>query len=299
MGTTMANPTCEWVRARLPLRVGAGDDPTELGDEGGDLNVEDGRSLDRHLSSCPSCRRYQVALKQALSVLTGAAVVVPPETPSLWPALEQQIAAHEARTTARCAPGVPAVVEGGLRAWADLDGDRPLRSAWMCDSLREAMELAGWYAGRVLRGAWPGAGRSEPAVEGTGPVREPHRGPGWIVGLSAAAAILAVLIGIPTTHRRVAEAESTMLANAAPRAGWVMPPVPPQPEGPATAEPGSKRDLPAGQLAQAEPIPVHEPPTSGGDGATGSKAAPPTRFGYDLELGAPMPPDARDVKPVY
>ena len=28
MGTTMGNPACEWVRARLPLWSGVDDDPT-------------------------------------------------------------------------------------------------------------------------------------------------------------------------------------------------------------------------------------------------------------------------------
>ena len=297
----MANPTCEWVRARLPLRVGDGDDPTESGDDGGDLSAEECRSIDRHLDACSSCRQRQVALKQALGALAGAAAVlpVPPETPSLWPALEQQIAAHDAGIAARWSPAGQGVVTGGLRAWANLDGDRPLRSAWMRDSLREAVERAGRLGGLVLRGAWPGTGRPEPASGRAGSVRECDWRPGWVVGLSTAAAILAVMIGIPAAHRRAADAESTILANAAPREGWVIPPVPPERELSATAEPGADRDLPARQLAQAEPIPVHEPPASGSDGAPASKAATPTRFGYDLDHGIPMPPDVREAKPVY
>jgi hypothetical protein len=301
MSTTMANPTCEWVRARLPLWVGDGDDLTEPGDEGGDLSAGDRCSIDRHLGACPSCREHQVALEHALGALASAAAVppVPPETPALWPALEQRIEAHDARTEARWSPAVRGVVEGGLRAWVDLDDNRPLRSAWRRDSLREALELAGWCGGWVCRGAWLGDHPSEPVAGREGSVRESHRRPGWVVGLSAAAAILAVLIGIPAAHRQAADAESTILANAAPREGWVIPPVQSEPELPVTANPSSDRDLPARQLAQAEPISVPEPPAAGSDGTSGSKATAPTRFGYDLEHGIPMPPDGREAKPVY
>jgi hypothetical protein len=295
MDTKMANPTCEWVRVRLPLRVGDGRDPTGPGDGGGDLGAEDCRSIDRHLGCCPSCRQHQVALERALGALAGAAAVlpVPPEAPSLWPALKQQIQAHEARSDARPSPAVPGVVEGRLRVWADLDGDQPLHSAWMRDSLREVMEMAGWYGGWVLRGAWSGGGREDSGCAS-------HRGRGWLVGWSAAAAILAVVIGIPVAHRHAADAEATILANAAPREGWVIiPPLPLQRERPATADPGVVRELPARQLAQADPVPLPEPPAAGSDGTAASKAATPTRFGYDLQLGIPRPPDAREFKPVY
>jgi hypothetical protein len=226
--------------------------------------------------------------------LAGAAAVlpVPPEAPSLWPALEQQIQAHEARSDARSSPAVLGVVEGRLRVWADLDGDQPLHSAWMRDSLREVMEMAGWYGGWVLRGAWSGGGREDSGSAS-------QRGPGWVVGLSAAAAILAVVIGIPVAHRRAADAEATILANAAPREGWVIPQLPLPTERRATADPGADREPPARQLAQADPVPLPEPPAAGSDGAAASKAATPTRFGYDLQLGIPMPPDAREPKPVY
>src|SRR5262245_10756002 len=240
MGMTMANPTCEWVRARLPLWVGDSDDPTEPGDEGGDLSAEDRCSIDRHLGACPGCRQHQVALEQALGALVGAAAVLPtpPETPSLWSALEQRIEARDARTDARWSPAVRGVVEVGLRAWVDLGDDRPLRSAWMRDSLREAMELAEWWGGWVFRGAWLGDEPPEPVAGRAESVQDSQRRLGWVVGLSAAAALLAVLIGLPAAHRQAADAESTILANAAPREGWVIPPIPPQSERPATANPG-------------------------------------------------------------
>src|SRR5206468_8655959 len=108
MGTTMANPACEWVRARLPLWVGDGDGPTEPGDEGGDLSIEDRRSIDRHLDACPTCREHRIALEQALGALARAAAMlsVPPDTPSLWPTLEPRIEAHDARSDARWSPAV-------------------------------------------------------------------------------------------------------------------------------------------------------------------------------------------------
>jgi hypothetical protein len=162
----------------------------------------------------------------------------------------------------------------------------------MRDSLREVMETAGWYGGWVFRGAWAGGGRKDSGCES-------HRGPGWVVGLSAAAAILAGVIGIPVAHRRAADAEATILANAAPHEGWVIPSVRSQPDRPATADPGADRELPARQVAQTEPVPLPEPPAVASDGSAAPKAATPTRFGYDLQLGIPMPPDAREPKPVY
>jgi hypothetical protein len=275
MGTTMANPACEWVRARLPLWVAAGDDPAEVGGEGSDLSVEDRRSLDRHLAACPACRQHRTALEQALGALIGAAAVapIPPDTPSLWPALEQRIQAYDARTDA-CRPSESAgVVDGGLRAWADLDSERSLQSAWVRDSLREGIERAGRG---LSRGLWR------------------------VVGSSAAAAILALVLGILAAQRRQADAEATILANAAPRGGWVIPPGSTQPKLSAPAGPGTERELPAPEVAQVEPVPVPEPSASARDAAaSGSKPAPPTRLRYDLEPGIPMPPDARDAKPVY
>jgi len=277
MGTTMGNPACEWVRARLPLWVDVSDDPTERNGEGGDLSTEDRRSIERHLRACPSCRQHRTALDQALGALAiaAAALPVPPDDRSLWPMLERRIETYQARTSSRWLRAVHGIADRGIRAWAVLDGERPLRLAWMRDGLREAI-----------------AGR-ERSMTG------PRRRTGLVLGLSVAAAVLALLIGFPAASRQLADAESTIRANATPLAGRVDPPVQPQAEPPAISEPGDDRDIPANQLAQAEPIAAPEPTASGLDGTPASKAGAPPRFGYDLEHGIPMPPDARDSKLVY
>jgi len=259
--------------------VDGDDEPTERegNGEGGDLSTEDRRSIDRHLEACPACRQYRVALEQALGALAHAAASLPilADAPSLWPLLERRIQADPARTGSRWSRAVHGVTERGLRAWADLGGERPLQWAWIGDSLSEVL------AGR---------GRS---------VREPRRRPGLVLLSAAAAAILTVVIVIPTARRQQADAQSTIRANAAPLAGRVFLPVLHEPEAPATSEPADDRDIATNQLAQAEPVPTAETPAPGLDGGSASKAVATSRYGYDLEHGIPMPPDARDSKPVY
>lgn len=77
----MWGDACGWARDRLPLLAGD------------DLAGDDRRRAQRHLIGCPSCRRRLESLREALSVLQGAAAVSPtkPSAPSLWPELERQI----------------------------------------------------------------------------------------------------------------------------------------------------------------------------------------------------------------
>ena len=86
MGTTMDNPSCEWIRGRLPLGMGAGDGLGHPADEAAvDLGVEERRSIERHLAGCPGCRRHRSELAGAgrpgrrgegLAGHAGGAVVV-------------------------------------------------------------------------------------------------------------------------------------------------------------------------------------------------------------------------------
>ncbi len=66
---------------------------------------------------------------------------------------------------------------------------------------------------------------------------------------------------------------------------------------------GRRRDVPAGQLAQADPVPapVRTPPVPvmATDPTAGAKSATTSRIGYDLEPVTPMPPDGRDSRDVY
>jgi hypothetical protein len=298
----MDNPSCDWVRARLPLHVGVGDDPGEHDDEGGDLCIEDRRSIDRHLGTCLSCRRHRADLEQALAVLAGAGAYPPlaPEAPSLWPALERRIQTDRASTGSPWSRAVHGVSGWGLRAWAALDGDRPLRFAWMQDSLREAMGVGRWWGCKALRSAWiRGGGHQRDLGLDDGSLRGAGRDRSLALAFGGAAASLVLAIGLRVAHQQRSDAESTIHANAIPLAGWVVAPVRPKPEAPAAPEPGDHRDIPPRALAQAEPIRLPEAPPTASEGHATSKAVAPPRVGYDLEHGIPMPPDARDSRPVY
>jgi hypothetical protein len=277
MGMTMGNPTCEWVRACLPLWVGDNDDAIQRTSDEGDLGLEDRRSVERHLGACPSCRQHQAALEQSLSALASAAAClpIPPDAPSLWPVLERRIAAHDARTRSRWIRAMRGVVDRGLRAWAALGGEQTLRLAWVSDNLGEAL------------------GCRERSV------REHRRRPGLVLGFSLGAAALILLIGLPVVRRQQAEAQAIISANAGPLERPVLLPAPPDEEAPATSDLVDTDDVPANQVAQTEPVQPPEAPAPGLDGTPTLKAAAPTRFGYDLEHGIPMPPDSRDSKLVY
>jgi Putative zinc-finger len=299
MGTTMDNPACEWVRGRLPLCMVAGDDTDDPGDERGDLSVEDRTAIDRHLGTCPACRAHQSALARALGALGLAATATPlADTPSLWPALERRIASHHARDRSRKSRS--RAQDGATereRTCAALNGDRPLRSAWMQDTLKEGLGAVwlGALSGRPTGTARPGrSGRSARVLQG----------PRLIVWTSVAASILAVLVLVPAWQRQ-ADAQARILAYAAPIPGLIVPAAEPQPEAQDIAEatPEDDRVVPGGQLAQAELIrPSADPvptPARAADATSGTRSMAPTRFSFDLEPLTPMPPEGRDAKSVY
>jgi hypothetical protein len=294
MGTTMGNPECEWVRVRLPLWVGASDDLMERNGEGSDLSPDDRRSIERHLGSCPCCSQHRAGLERALETLGFAASSPPsaPEGPSLWLALERRMMAHQARSHPRWLRAVHGVSERGLRAWDDFHSERALRFAWMRDSLGEALM---------------GAGLRESRARGQEARRHRVRRPAWIIGTGVAAAILVLIIGLPEVRRQQESARSIIRANAQPLPGAVTPSKPVEAEKtPALANSTDNPSITASELAQADPIPVPEtPPTESAPASkTITTAAPapspsPSRWNYDLEHGTPMPPHARDPKPVY
>jgi Putative zinc-finger len=296
MGKTMGNTACEWVRARLPLRVSVNDDLTERDGEGDDLSPEERQSIEGHLGACPSCRQHRADLERASRALAGAAgsLLVAPDAPSLWPSLELRVQAHDARTRRPWLRAVYRVTDRGLRALADLDGERPLRSAWVRDSLGEVLEGAGLprrgIPVRDGRRRLPGRGRNAAARSG--------RSPAWVTRTGVAAASLALLIGLPAIRRQHTDAQSIIRANAEPIPVTQRTPAE-KLEAPAPAELANDRDIPPRELAQAEPIPVPQPPPPGREGAPTSRIATPSRLNFDLEHGTPMPPDARDAKPVY
>lgn len=289
MGTTMDKSSCQWVRGRLPLWVGFGDVARDPSGDGDDLSALDQRSIEAHLEVCAACREHRSGLASAREALGRAAVAPPlaPDTPSLWPALEQRIAASRSHDPARTSPVRESVVERA-RAWAALDDDRPLRAAWMQDTLREVVEAAGLRTGQVPDR--PGRGHSAPSSRAA-------RGRWWIVGSSLAASILAMLVVLPVAWRLRSAAESRIRDNTTPvamPAGLVDSP---EDEVPDLVEPAPvrPRDVPAGQLARAESVKLPADPSASPD----LKSDSPLRYGYDLENGIPMPLDGRDAKPAY
>jgi len=278
MGKSMDNRTCEWVRARLPLLVGDLDgDQTEGGSEGGDLTPQDRRQIERHVGDCAACRQHQVALEQALGALAAAAAYMPVKTevPSLWPVLERRITHHDARTPSGWQRAAYGFANRWVRARAILDDERALRLAWMRDTLREAL-----------------AHRKEQDPES-------RRKPGLVWGYSVVAAIFVALIGFPVVRRQWLEAQSTIVANAAPLADQLVSPEPIDEPPPGVANLDDEGEVPTSHLAEADPVRAPEIPGAGSDGNLAPKPAPQVRFGYDLDHGTPMPPDTRDSKPVY
>lgn len=77
----MTLSACRWVQARLPLLAGD------------DLIGPDRRRTERHLVSCPDCRRHLASLRKVVRLLHEAAELptFAPGTPSLWPELARQI----------------------------------------------------------------------------------------------------------------------------------------------------------------------------------------------------------------
>jgi hypothetical protein len=266
VGTTMVNPSCEWTRGRLPLSLGPGAEPDPPGDEAVDLGDEERRAIERHLAACPGCRRHRSELAGAIDALAVAAGSLPVATdaPSLWPALERRIAA-------RALGGDPAGVRRAEPA-VGLDDDRPLRSAWIRDTLREAAE-----------GAWPWP---------------PRLGSWRAVGVSVAASVLMVMVVVPVSWRLQAGAEERMLAIAEPVPAPAGPPnwlAPSSADADATApDLGEDRDLPTRVVAQAVTTPV-----AGGPAAVASKPEASSPLGYDLEPVTPMPLEGRDARQIY
>jgi hypothetical protein len=280
MGKTMSNSACEWVRECLPLWVGDSADQAERNGEEGDLSTSDRQAIERHLEDCAPCRRYRTTLDEAMGALAIAAAQMPvePQAPSLWPALERRIANHDARMSSRWLRAAGRFADPMTRAWGAIHGERALHQAWTRDSLREALR------GRRWRGS------------------ESKRMPGLVLGISLAASLLVMIIEVPALRRQLADAQARIVANAAPLADPDVSPLASEEESSATSDPDEFHDEGANPLVQTEPARTSETPVAGLDGTSAPKpspASPPRRFGYDLEHGTPMPPDAREPKPVY
>jgi hypothetical protein len=278
MGKSMGNRECHWIRARLPLWVVRGDEHGghETHGERGDLSGRERRHIERHLALCPACREYRASLDQALGALAIAATQLPvwSEAPSLWPALERRIADRNAHPVARRPKPDRGASDRSPRSWGDFAGTHSSRPPGTHDTIGDA--VAG-------RDRWQPRSR---------------RWAGLILKVGVAAAVLVAFAGLSVVRQQWTNAQSTILANALPLAEPVVAPTAPD-EPPREVVDRDKVDVPANQLAEAEPPRPAEAPTVGIDAAVAPKSPPNTRFGFDLEHGTPMPPDSRDAKPVY
>jgi hypothetical protein len=301
IGITMGNRACEWVCARLPLWVSVSDDPTDGNGDRADLSAEDRRLIAGHLEVCRSCRCHRSMLEEALGALAATAALVPELSgaPSLWPELERRIEADRTSVRWRWFRAVHRIAERGLRSWGPLDGERPLCLVWLGDSSRERIErvrpgglIVGWGLRRQTRSLKPMFVQTAMAGGSRGRW-------GLVLGLGLAASVLALIAGLSAARRHQAGAELVLRASSTPLAVPVVPHVQPQEEPPADSEPRAYPDGSASALAQAETVRAPEAPVSGREVSPTPRAGVQIRFGYDLEHGIPMPPDARDFTPVY
>ncbi len=275
MEMTKDDAGCDWVRARLPLWVGDRDIRADGNGEGGDLSLLEDQRIKRHLDRCATCRSHQFDLELVLKTLAAAAADLPvePQAPSLWPALERRIQDLHRPAQSPWIGLTRLITEQWARGLADFATVQPMRRAWARDSLRAIFN-----------------GRCEPL--GSGQKTEL----GWKLGFVAF--LLIAVIAVPGFWREWSSAQSTIAANALPLADRGVEPQERATEtqpGPTRSDDSEIQD----EVVQADVARPVEPPGGAVTGSAEPKLATPARFGYDLEHGIPMPPDARESKPVY
>jgi hypothetical protein len=280
----MFDPACQWVIARLPLGVSAAGETVDRSAEGGDLALDELRAIRRHLVTCAHCRQHESSMRRAIEVLAVAALSPPLQTDlsSLWPAMEQRIAARVSMrpATIEIASAWPRPAWGRLgrmvRNWLSIDNDEYLRGSWLRDELRETLDAATHFGARIRLGS--------------------------IAGSGMAAILATVWILVPAARRQEAAAQAVMASNQRVPAELAGPPVSMFAQTAEDSHTPIESDVASdGALAQAETARVVEAtPSPAPDPAPVAKSPPaPTRFNYDLEHGTPMPRDSRDPKPVY
>ncbi len=276
MGKTTNDAGCEWVRARLPLWIGDRGVRTDGNGEGGDLSSLEQQRVERHLDQCAMCCRHWSELERALAILAVAAADLPVESQasSLWPDLKRRIENLNQPAPPRWARVARACADQWRRGLTGLTTDRPVRRAWDRDRLQAIF-----------------TGRADGRIEWNQRVE-------LVLGLGLIASVLMAVVAVPGLWRQWANAQSTITANALPLADRDASPgeraIEPQPE-PSRSDDTQMQD----EVVQAD---VAHPVELSGSGVTSSaepRPAAPPRFGYDLEHGIPMPPDARESKPVY
>ncbi len=277
MPKSIGTRECGWVRARLPLWVhhAVRDEQSQVGSEGSDLSAKDSSVIALHLAACTSCHQHRLNLERALGALAVAAADLPlaQDPPSLWPELERRIANPQTSDGRRDRH----VTDGAARSprpWSDLDGDRPISRAWTRDTIGELLT-----GRRFVR-------------------TKSRRKTDLILKLSVAATILIGLVLFQILQRKYNDAEAMIAANRVPLDELVVP-MSTSDEPVVEITDHSANEVPPNQLADADPQRPDEFQAPAVETAPILKSSPPTRFGFDLDHGTPMPPDSRDAKPVY
>jgi hypothetical protein len=276
MGKTKNDAGCDWVRARLPLWVGDREVRTDGNGEGGDLSLLEHQRMERHLEHCATCCCHRADLERALETLAAAAADLPvePQAPSLWPALKHRIQDHHQPVPSRWIRMARAFTGLWGRGLTDFTTDQPVRRAWAHDSLQAI------FTSRENRRLGS------------------NQRLGLVLGLGLIASLLIAVTTVPGLWHEWANAQSTIMMNASPLVDRGASPgdrtIELQPE-PSRSDDSETQD----ELAQADIARPVEPTGGGVTSSTEPKPAAPARFGYDLEHGIPMPPDARESKPVY
>jgi hypothetical protein len=271
---TRRTPSCDWVRARLPLEIGRDD---------GDFTAKERAKLSRHLADCESCRRDRAELADAMAALSAVAAVAPvePHSPSLWPGLELRIRERELSRQRPATPPfrLPPALSSRLDRCRDFLSDRGVRP-------RPGIALGG-LAAALLCGvialqadrARP-RGRLEIAPEPRPAVAEtPAPADDWDFDTEIDVA--------------AEDGGSRWLWHSSPRTFAAS-------SGDDAAD-ESRPGLP-GPLAQADIHPDPRRPSTGGSENSGSGTSAITsssKYDFDLERGTPMPPDSRDAKAAY
>ncbi len=301
-GMIMSRSSCGWVHDWLPLLV---DDSDGLASEGNDLNAEDRRLIEQHLTECPSCRQLQASLEKAISALSIAAanMTVGLRPPSLWPRLEERIQRHQKQSRSRWLWILRAIRPEGIRVPADrsccgcgqLRSHVPLQLAWTRDSVGD------FLANR----AWP-----------VFPSRRSHPGRrfrlvtprlGFGLGLAVTGMVLFLLVVVMQRRQTQPEARIAADTGSLPSMQLPLPELPEASEDVVTASSSNTVSRASDSLSLASPaVPAA---ASMGQIATAKTAATITtttatatsahRYDFDLEHGTPMPPDTRASKPAY
>ncbi len=302
-GMIMGRCSCDWVHEWLPLLV---DDSDGLSCEGNDLNAEDRRLIEEHLTKCPSCRQHQAALEKAISVLCLAAADLTAglHIPSLWPRLEERIERQREQSRSGWLRILRALCPAGIRVAADrffsgcgqLRSNLPLQLVWTRDSLGDFLANRPWllFSSRESRSG------------GTFRFVTPRVGFGF--SLAVAGIVLFLLVAV--MQRRQTQPDTQVVADTGslPHIQLPLPELPEASEDVVTATSSSTvsraSDSPSlaspavpgtaasmGQIAMAK--------TASTMTTTTATATSAPRYDFDLEHGTPMPPETRAGKPAY